>query len=276
MLKTFPKATSNPSIEEQGEDEEDTPNIQKKQSRHISTLASDVKTINFKQLEVEYAVDPLFKKTCADFDEGGSKGLLMNHLAISKYGSVVFDAGEAEKESADCSIDPCETILADDSLLACIPSLDNLSTLEICPSLAKFDFSWESNDIPLIDLDLFDAPEAIMKEAEEQFEEIAYQEAFQEQNYQPPGFEEDMDTDNIPLDGVDENDRMFEAIDMDGGNTIGRLMGSERLTGDRAQITSKSGRVFSYFDPGMAQDWSGQERWKLRPLFKGKNCHLQT
>ena len=160
MLKIHAKATSNSSIEEQGEDEEDTPNTQKKQTRHVSTLASDVQSINFQQLEVEYAVDPLFTKTCADFDEGGSKGLLMNHLAISKYGSVVFDAGEAEKESADCSIDPSQTIPADDSLLACIPSFENLSTLEICPSLAKFDFSWESNDIPLVDLDLFDAPEA--------------------------------------------------------------------------------------------------------------------
>lgn len=40
-------------------------------------------------------MDPLFKKTCADFDEGGAMGLLMNHLGVDGKGRVVFDAGDA-------------------------------------------------------------------------------------------------------------------------------------------------------------------------------------
>lgn len=40
-------------------------------------------------------MDPLFKKTCADFDEGGAMGLLMNHLSVDGKGRVVFDAGDA-------------------------------------------------------------------------------------------------------------------------------------------------------------------------------------
>ena len=48
-----------------------------------------------KKFDLEFTVDPLFKKTCADFDEGGAMGLLMNHLSVDGKGRVVFDAGDA-------------------------------------------------------------------------------------------------------------------------------------------------------------------------------------
>lgn len=55
-------------------------------------------------------MDPLFKKTSADFDEGGAKGLLLNHLSLDKDGRLVFDAGdtvleEEEQEAAEVSQD---------------------------------------------------------------------------------------------------------------------------------------------------------------------------
>lgn len=39
--------------------------------------------LKFKELELEFTVDPLFKKTCADFDEGGPGGILsVSHLSL--------------------------------------------------------------------------------------------------------------------------------------------------------------------------------------------------
>ena len=43
-------------------------------------------------------MDPLFKKTSADFDEGGAKGLLLNHLSLDGEGRIVFDAGDTVLE----------------------------------------------------------------------------------------------------------------------------------------------------------------------------------
>ena len=38
------------------------------------------------KLDLEFEVDPLFSKTSAAFDEGGTGGLMMNHLQVSlKY-----------------------------------------------------------------------------------------------------------------------------------------------------------------------------------------------
>jgi len=64
-----------------------------------ATLAQDPSSLKNKKPDLEFAVDPLFRKTCADFDEGGAGGLLMNHLALG-IGSegcmrVIFDASDS-------------------------------------------------------------------------------------------------------------------------------------------------------------------------------------
>jgi condensin complex subunit 2 len=62
-----------------------------------------------KKFDLEFSVDPLFKKTSADFDEGGAKGLLLNHLSLDGEGRIVFDAGdtvlEEDEEEAEVSKD---------------------------------------------------------------------------------------------------------------------------------------------------------------------------
>lgn len=67
-----------------------------------ATLAPSFASLQLKKFELEFAVDPLFKKASADFDEGGAKGLLLNHLMIDSKGRIVFD-------SSDDSVDPSET-----------------------------------------------------------------------------------------------------------------------------------------------------------------------
>lgn len=77
----------------------------KKAHRPDSTLAKDATQLRSKKLDLEFRVDPLFRKTCADFDEGGAQGLLMNHLSLG-VGSdggmrVVFDASDSMGRAAD-------------------------------------------------------------------------------------------------------------------------------------------------------------------------------
>ena len=78
--------------------------------RSEDTLAKSFDTLKVKKFDLEFTVDPLFKKTCADFDEGGAMGLLMNHLSVDGKGRVVFDAGDAvadeEEEEEKMEEDP--------------------------------------------------------------------------------------------------------------------------------------------------------------------------
>lgn len=56
--------------------------------------------MQLKKFELEFTVDPLFKKASADFDEGGAKGLLLNHLMIDPEGRIVFDSSDDTDEAA--------------------------------------------------------------------------------------------------------------------------------------------------------------------------------
>lgn len=63
-------------------------------SRSTQTLESDITNLDFKKLDLEFMVDPLFKKTSIDFDEGGARGLLLNHLSIDNKGKIIFDSSD--------------------------------------------------------------------------------------------------------------------------------------------------------------------------------------
>lgn len=86
----------------------------KKAKAKEATLAKTFSAIAVKKLDLEYTVDPLFKKTSADFDEGGAGGLLMNHLGVDDKMRIVFDAGDAPG-LPEASDEPDSSRLTDES-----------------------------------------------------------------------------------------------------------------------------------------------------------------
>jgi condensin complex subunit 2 len=52
-------------------------------------------------LDLDFTVDPLFKKTSADFDEGGARGLLLNNLTVDRGCKIIFDASDAFADPED-------------------------------------------------------------------------------------------------------------------------------------------------------------------------------
>ncbi|OJJ36809.1 hypothetical protein ASPWEDRAFT_429430 [Aspergillus wentii DTO 134E9] len=164
--------------DEEGEDGA-TRKGRKKQRSHEATLAPSFASLQLKKFELEFSVDPLFKKASADFDEGGAKGLLLNHLAIDGQGRIVFDSSddaseeipkEAENERQE-STDPeqpdspsaapkqtdddvFENTEIDVTSLArqFFPDLERMEEQDICPSLKNFDLGDPSGslDIPFL------------------------------------------------------------------------------------------------------------------------------
>ncbi|ROW18313.1 hypothetical protein VPNG_00342 [Cytospora leucostoma] len=85
--------------DESEEEVDEDGNVTKKPKRKAqrsseATLAPSFASLQLKKFELEFAVDPLFKKASADFDEGGAKGLLLNHLMIDSKGRITFDIGD--------------------------------------------------------------------------------------------------------------------------------------------------------------------------------------
>ncbi|KAI5303864.1 hypothetical protein KEM56_007112 [Ascosphaera pollenicola] len=153
---------------EDGEEEGGKRKARKKARVHEATLAPSFSSLQLKRFELELAVDPLFKKASADFDEGGAKGLLLNNLSIDTEGRIVFDSSddaldktnqdsedvdEQDKE-AQLAKPNYETVDVDISSLAkkFFPDLESLSEQTICPSLKDFDLGDPNGslDIPFL------------------------------------------------------------------------------------------------------------------------------
>ncbi|BGP03751.1 Condensin complex subunit 2 [Rhodotorula toruloides] len=150
--------------EEDGDGEEDAERqekrARKRAARQTSTLADDFSKLRIKAFDLEFTVDPLFKKTSADFDEGGAGGILMNHLGCDGNMKVVFDAGDAklecDEEDADADaeeekkedVEEEADVEVDISRLRarCLPQgLSPLTHMSLCPSLSAFRFSADSS-----------------------------------------------------------------------------------------------------------------------------------
>ncbi|KAF2265627.1 barren [Lojkania enalia] len=166
--------------DDEGDEEEEGEDGQKRKKKKAqrsaeATLASSFTQLQNKKMELEFSVDPLFKKASADFDEGGAKGLLLNHLAIDSKGRIVFDSSDdaqdisdknsretpapedaeaANAEEAQTEEEYDENIEIDISGLTAkyFPDLARLDEQDVCPSLKTFDLGDAngSMDLPFL------------------------------------------------------------------------------------------------------------------------------
>ncbi|KAK5110792.1 hypothetical protein LTR62_005503 [Meristemomyces frigidus] len=159
--------------EEGEEDGEGKKKARKKVNRSAeATLVNTFEQLKLKKMELEFSVDPLFKKAAADFDEGGAKGLLMNHLSIDSTGRIVFDSSDDVQETGEetrrDSMEPEgegekeEEVPADSPIdiarlgTRFFPNLNRLDEQDVCPSLKTFELGAGDGTL---DLPFLKAPE---------------------------------------------------------------------------------------------------------------------
>ncbi|KAJ8489216.1 hypothetical protein ONZ51_g3095 [Trametes cubensis] len=272
----------------------------RKAYRSESTLAKSAAQLRSKKLDLEFSVDPLFRKTCADFDEGGAQGLLMNHLGltVTPDGSlrVVFDAsdsvakGEEEEQPLE---EPRDEVDLSHLRANFLPDLDAIDEQEISQSLEGFAFGKDS----------FSADDTF----------------FREGTHAP--VVDDDDDDGIGGFNDDPHD-MGNAMDVDGGNAApveDFFVGGEAIPdeyagdynadygphGDNASVggsddaggearpggpfvpfdprkapnerglvmamtdaDADGGVMMDYFDSNFLKNWAGPEHWKLRKVVR--------
>lgn len=192
------KRKSDDADGEGGEDEEDEEGgegVKKRARRRAqrsseATLATSFAQLQLKKMELEFSVDPLFKKASADFDEGGAKGLLLNHLTIDAQGRIVFDSSDdAQDPAAENSTSPSNERDGENAAVTVTSNLDgrpspqpeadidisaleqrffpNLNLLDeqdICPSLKTFELGAATDSL---DLPCLKAPEDWKKDSPE-------------------------------------------------------------------------------------------------------------
>ena len=266
-------------------------------NRSTVTLEMNPESIQYKKLDLEFEVDPMFKKTSAAFDEGGARGLLLNHLCVRDGCTVVLDSTTTVNTASSkvkaggnkVNMDTDADFSALDDIFAAFSQ--NLDSLGICPGLT---------DMHNLEARLLNAEEAT---EEEVLGEIAADFGTQDtgfsgnyNNYDDFDDDDDMD-DGGPLDfgggeamdwsDNDDNPMVDTAPPtvfmspskeaVDGGAFYGHIRGGEKTaTGDTVpQLTfAQDGSEFSFLDAGATKSWAGASHWKYRPAFGGVKRRL--
>ncbi|KAJ1649599.1 hypothetical protein IWQ61_009366, partial [Dispira simplex] len=246
-----------------------------------NTLAKDFAAISIKKFDLEFTVDPLFKKTSADFDEGGARGLLLNHLTVDSDGKIIFDAGDAavvltpvgdNDEPLEKPIIPSAQI--DYGLLKThfFSDLARAVELDICPSLKNFEFSKDNSlDITLLKQNLLDD----QQDPSGDFPDYDHSHPLADDGtlFGHDGLNEDLGDvdDGVGLmmgDGSVEEDGSVLGGPTDetaGYASLDSTMGQSHMG---LSITQDEDDIFSYFDRKLIKGWAGPNHWKLHPALR--------
>lgn len=285
--------------EEDDEDEEEKKRKQKRRKqRSEATLASSFDQLQVKNLDLELSVDPLFRKMCSDFNEGGAKGLLLNSLAIDNTGRVVFDGqvdqqpeeeNDDEKEANDNGfsnrqIESIDLALIKEGFFADLTSVDNLS---ICPSL------------PVLQTALTDpGASEFMKEIESGNSHTTINPDNANVNVEFEGafsgdiadFEDDEFSGDVVLDDHNEPELEFGVPDIsmhqddeDEQQSLGLIPGGDDNQNENGIIHDADGQgamtmlmnnvvgnqdgdIMAYFDETLRKNWAGPEHWRVQRI----------
>ncbi|GMK59486.1 hypothetical protein CspeluHIS016_0800920 [Cutaneotrichosporon spelunceum] len=242
--------------EGEGEEGEGPAKATRKVARSEATLAKSFAALKVKKFDLEFTVDPLFKKTKEDFDEGGAGGLLMNHLGIDGTGRVVFDAGDAVVEDEDEDEEMEDTFVDVSALREFIPTSERAEGLTISETLGAFRFASNPDDMPdlatLTGLNSFADEREDSPSPEEVGEAGEVHDFFGDEDYDVPA-------------GYGGEDDDGEALGLEDMSGTPAPQGRPDLFMTFVDGEDDAG-MFDYFDRGMSKGWAGAEHWKLRKV----------
>lgn len=278
------------------EDDEETAG--KKKERRINRIVESTlvpfESIQIQKLDQELAIDPLFKKALADFDEGGAKSLLLNTLSIDSTGRVVFDAttnsttNDASKEAEQEDQNNVPTPMAVDQPLVDISHLkqllfgerEDLTSFSLCPSIKEL--KEVLNDVNKAKSVLGDVNNRFMAESQEdQAQSVETPAAF-------PDLADDVDLD-LNMGPEIDYDAELAQVGADGNENVEGAEYLHHPTGIEAPISKAidfanlslddevaSEKVMdqdlmAYFDEKMKTNWRGPEHWRISMLKHSKN-----
>ncbi|EEB05743.1 condensin complex non-SMC subunit Cnd2 [Schizosaccharomyces japonicus yFS275] len=292
------------AMENDGEDKDELAGAKEKRERKRAhraeqTLAKSFEALQAKRLDLEYTFDPLFKKMCADFDEGGAKGLLMNHLSVNLHGRIVFDSTDdmvldehdddktGSNEDKDGAMDEDKEVEEDVKeeeeeeefnpiMMTDLKNIyfQRLDGLSVCPSLQGFEFGNNTSlNVSLL--------KSLGEEATSVDGPLVLDNADSQSG--PPNLEldvsDDGDDDDAPLDFIglaqDEEDTTLATAQhaiVDPQHAHPTLVGETTEEQQNQQdysissIYSSFNEVYGYFDKSLKHNWAGPELWRIQRL----------
>ncbi|WFC99761.1 hypothetical protein MYAM1_002506 [Malassezia yamatoensis] len=267
-----------------------------------ATLVKDFAQLQVKRFDLEFSVDPLFKKTSADFDEGGAGGLLMNHLHVDDSMKVVFDSTDFVKTKS--SSDSANDDLGNTNEATSAEAIQDETSMDMDPprssdqraesSLGSTHFDTlrdlllDAADANLTGIAKEDQVDAVLKSRvlcpslatfaftsgnDAQLPLLDTMEEDLDSNSDAPSLDRFADTDD-QQDAQPELDFFQEGDAELGNDDFGATLAHSTDENTMAQPSQgEHDLLFDYFDNRMKKNWAGPEHWKLSRL--AQSSHLQ-
>ncbi|EJD48065.1 barren [Auricularia subglabra TFB-10046 SS5] len=267
----------------------------RKAHRPEATLAKSAAQLRAKKqdLDSDFTVDPLFKKTRADFDEGGAGGLLLNHLGVDGNIRVIFDSGDSNENQDDQDEEPVDLIDLSDLRRDFFPTLEGLDDLAISHSLEAFSFDKGlagSYDATYLNETFRDESQSFGDDDDDGLGETTFR---LDANGDVP-MDTGADGGAPPVEDFFSGDQAVPDYDdfappMDDGSFDAENSGEAGATGESTAVQGSlegfdprrmpneheftmamadgEGSMMDYFDSGFLKNWAGPEHWKVRRKF---------
>lgn len=234
-------------------------------------------SIRVKKLSQELSIDPLFKKTLAEFDEGGAKSLLLNNLNMDNHTRVVFDATTGDQQQEDKNEEDERDEHEERDF-----EMSGMDEDDIDISVFKdFIFQDESDMDSLLLCPSFGHLESVLKDVKKAKSILN---DVNQQNISIPGDDEhtnagpgnnDMDFD-FDFGGDYDDDGSFGNLDQEAAAVLfNDETQAENEDDTRVVANVVDHDLMAYFDHTLKRNWAGPEHWKVKQLKKDKAQQLQ-
>jgi len=251
-------------------DENDPEKKTKKRFKKSATIEKNLKNISVTKFELEFEVDPLFKKTSSQFDgSAGGNQFLATLNVRDETCELLLDSGTTLESIHDERDVPSDVELQEIEM----PNIENSL---ICPTFSGFTFNGWSVD---------------KEEADEAYDKL--NESINLNNSQNKGNSLEGGDDNAfdqfaepePIDNIGDDIGMADHDDEMEGDWNQQSQWSEKAQAlaqgparpgftadmpltpaDMLSILTTAPLEYSYFDHGKMGAWAGPKHWKFKPL----------
>ncbi|XP_072030465.1 condensin complex subunit 2-like [Amphiura filiformis] len=250
----------------------------KKKRRHCNTIEANIKNLNCNKIDPGFEVDPFFHKMSAAFDEGGTFGLLLNHLhRRGDCSELVLDSRcslptsvdtDQKDQSTQTNVDLKEF---KDVFSA---GANRMESLQVCPQFADFEFTKWNQDGE----DTFSTMMSKLASSEQAFDVHAAPEPLEDPMMHMDNFagpppdaddfsDDDMAGDMTCIGGAGEAS-MFIADGSEAKMMRSGCTSASTTNGSASQLClqmSLEPTEYSYFNMKALSTWAGPQHWNFRP-----------
>lgn len=246
----------------------------KKRLRHSNTVEANLKNINVNKFDLGFEVDPLFEKTSASFDEGGTFGLLLNHLWSQDDSCELLLDSNIVLEEKKLPTDGVNTEQPGEIDLTEIREIyagKSLNGLQICSHFADFEFSnWNGDET-----ETYKTAMSKGTSSDQAFDMAAVPEPLDidEPLHDPTDHfgGGDFSDDDVGGGGVDTYESMGDrSVFMTDGQEARVITGTSACrstsgtAGELCLQLSLQPTEYSYFDMNAMDAWAGPKHWKVK------------